>query len=141
MVGEELHALRNTVVTLGTGPGVFWTTGALRGVLTRRKSLKRESLVKYCPKDNLHCYIIQSYRAAGNVCFTIRFCLQLYPRHKGQQPIRIGGGDKLHQPIKDNETSQMTPPTSLYDRWLMSYSQIKFRPIRRRGGAKLNQLR
>ena len=29
VVGEELHALGDTVVTLGTGPEVLWTTGAL----------------------------------------------------------------------------------------------------------------
>ena len=32
LIGEELYFLRNTVVTLGAGPEVLWTTGALHGV-------------------------------------------------------------------------------------------------------------
>ena len=37
MVGEKLHLLRDTAVTLGTGPEVLWTTGALCRVLITKK--------------------------------------------------------------------------------------------------------
>lgn len=42
MVGEELCFLRNTVVPLGIGPEVLWTTDALHGVYrkTREQSIK-----------------------------------------------------------------------------------------------------
>jgi len=35
MVGQELYFLGNTVVTLGAGPEISWTPGALHGVLNK----------------------------------------------------------------------------------------------------------
>ena len=50
MVGEKLCFLRNTVVTLGTGPEVLWTAGAPHGIYEKRNKAEILYMVILCLK-------------------------------------------------------------------------------------------
>ena len=54
MVGQELNALRDTVVTLGTGPEVLWTTGALCRVY---EDSRVKGVVKYSTDSLLYLFL------------------------------------------------------------------------------------
>ena len=60
--------------------------------------------------------------------------------HNNQYIDQSDEGVGLRIKHKDFELSRMTPPASLYDKRFMSYSQKKYRPIRRGGVVKLHQL-
>ena len=61
--------------------------------------------------------------------------------HNNQYIDQSEEGVGLRIKHKDFELSRMTPPASLYEKRFMSYSQKKYRPIRRGGVVKLHQLR
>ena len=46
MVGQKLCFLRNTVVTLGAGPEVLWTTDALHGVYENKRVVEIHYIVE-----------------------------------------------------------------------------------------------
>ena len=54
MVGQKLCFLRNTVIMLGAGPEVLWTTGALHGVYEKKKKNRHE----------IQVFIMSSYFSA-----------------------------------------------------------------------------
>ena len=53
MVGEKLCFLMNTVVTLGAGPEILRTTGALHGVYEKRKIPEMLDMIISCLKTAL----------------------------------------------------------------------------------------